>query len=105
MQILEDVLEITTATTTFEVLTHDAALPTFGHITFARGASEGKPVNPGTKFTPDINTVWACWDYWGMNPDLRYSLYWYNNGKEWISFTESWDRTENGSICWHIYWI
>jgi hypothetical protein len=42
MQILEDVLEITTATTTFEVLTHDAALPTFWHITFARGGIRRK---------------------------------------------------------------
>ena len=79
--------------------------PTFGAITFAEGASEGKPVDPATKFPPGIDTVWACWDYWGMNPGLRYSLYWYNNGKEWFSATESWDRSENGSICWHIYWV
>jgi hypothetical protein len=79
--------------------------PTFGVITFAKEQSKGEPVDPATKFTPGINTVWACWDYWGMNPDLYYSLYWYNNGKEWFSARESWDRAGNGSICWHIYWL
>lgn len=86
MQILEDVLEITTATTTFEVLTHDAALPTFGHITFARGTSEdNQPIDPSTKFPTGIPTVYACWDFLGMDPDLRVTRYWYNNGRSGFS--------------------
>ncbi len=105
MQILEDVLEITTATTTFEVLTHDAALPTFGHITFARGTSEdNQPIDPSTKFPTGIPTVYACWDFLGMDPDLRVTRYWYNNGEELLSKSISWDRAENGSICVQIYW-
>ena len=78
--------------------------PTFGPITFAEGESEEKPVNPATKFTPGIDTVYACWDYWGMSPEVRITTYWYNNGKKWASDSESWDLAENGSICWSISW-
>ena len=57
-----------------------------------------------TKFIPGRDTVYACWDYGGMNPDLRFTPYWYNNGKELVSSSESWDFAENGSICWSISW-
>ena len=55
--------------------------PTFGAITFAKGASEGKPVDPATKFPPGIDTVYACWDYWAMGPEVRFTRYWHNNGR------------------------
>jgi len=77
----------------------------FGPITFSEGDYVGRPVNPATKFQPGIETVWACWDYWGMNPDLRFTHSWYNNGKERVSKSISWDRAENGSFCTNIYWV
>ncbi|MGB7117317.1 MAG: hypothetical protein WBD56_14330 [Anaerolineales bacterium] len=79
--------------------------PTFGEITFAEGASEGKPVDPATKFPPGIDTVYACWDYWAMGPEVRFTRYWHNNGKEWLSRSLFWEHSVNGSICWHIYWL
>ena len=42
----------------------ETLLPTFGHITFARGASEDhQPIDPSTKFSTGIPTVYACWDF------------------------------------------
>jgi parallel beta-helix repeat protein len=79
--------------------------PTFGAITFARGESDVKPVDPATMFPAGIETVYACWDYWKTNPDLLFTRSWYNNGKEWFSESISWEHAENGSICEHIYMV
>jgi len=80
--------------------------PTFEAITFARGASEdSQPIDPSTKFPPGITTVYACCDYWGMNPELQFTRSWYNNGEEWVSKSKYWDRAENGTVCSRIYWL
>jgi hypothetical protein len=38
-----------------------------------------------------------------MTPDTRVSDYWYVNGEEWSSYSETWDEGEEGSLCWYIF--
>ncbi len=40
-----------------------------------------------------------------MSPEVRFIRYWYSNGKEWLSRTHSWEFEENGSVCYHIFWL
>jgi len=81
----------------------ETPLPTFGHITFARGGSEdNQPIDPSTKFPTGIPIVYACWDFWGMDPDMRVTQYWYRNEVEQFVDHSLWDRGASGSTCFYV---
>ena len=78
--------------------------PTIGPIFFATGDIEEMPVDSITKFPAGTTEVNACYEFWGMSPDVRFSQYWYRNGNEFLSGTMSWDLSENGARCSYLTW-
>jgi hypothetical protein len=80
--------------------------PTFGPITFhtEEDYNQDNLDNPVTEFPTGTTKVYACFDYWAMTPTTRVSDYWYANGEEWNSFSENWDKGDEGTMCWYIYY-
>lgn len=65
--------------------------------------NEGNIDNSTDRFPSGTTRVYACFDYWAMDPTLRYSLYWRVNGESFTEATRGWDGDEEGTMCWYIW--
>jgi TolB protein len=71
--------------------------PAVGQITFAVGVTEdNEPVDAGTTFPSDIEEIHALFDYEGMSDSVTWERYWYQDGEEVASGSETWDAGESG---------
>jgi hypothetical protein len=71
-------------------------LPSFGPITFAKGVENGQPVNRGLKFPAGTKTLYAIFDFTGMQTDAELIASIYSGNKRVMSQSSLWDRQESG---------
>jgi len=69
--------------------------PTIGPILFITDDSN----EPTDQFPLGITVVYACFEYWNMNPEVRITGYWYLNGKEIYSVSDTTDLVGNDITC------
>lgn len=79
--------------------------PTFGPITTYTDETgeDGLLNNPTDEFPAGTTKVYACFDYWAMDSDVRFTLYWFENGKSFWETSRRWEEEEEGSTCWYIW--
>jgi hypothetical protein len=76
----------------------------FGPITFASGINENdQPLNPGTSFPTGTDTLYAFWDYSGMEDGVEWYERWLLDGEELVIFDDVWFGGPSGSWWDSIY--
>ncbi len=75
-----------------------------GPVTFAEGVDQDdQPVLPGTLFRSGISTLYAFFDYSGMQDGWEWQRIWSVDGAVVTDRTDSWDWGESGSTWISIY--
>jgi hypothetical protein len=54
------------------------------------------------EYPPGTTQVYACFEYWNMNPDARLSGYLYFNGKEVANISQVFQLEGNENFCFKI---
>ena len=70
--------------------------PWFGPVTFAAELENGQPVNPDTAFPAGTKTLYATFDFTGMQTDAELIASIYLGNKRVMSQSSLWDRQESG---------
>jgi hypothetical protein len=73
--------------------------PAIGPIMFAISVTEtNQPVDASTSFPSEIEEIHAVFSYEGMSESDTWERYWYQDGEEVASGTETWDAGESGTF-------
>ena len=57
---------------------------------------------PVEEFQLGVTKVYACFEYWNMEPSLRISGYVYHNGKDWGNISQMYDLEGNDFFCFTL---
>jgi len=72
--------------------------PEFSHLVFSAGITDdGRPINPTEMVSADHHTVYATFEFDGMQHGMPWSVVWQANGQTIIEANGSWDDGEEGN--------
>jgi TolB protein len=73
--------------------------PALGPISFATGVTDdNQPIGANTVFPEDTTEIHAIFDYEGMSTSDTWERYWYQDGTEVGSGSDTWDAGETGTF-------
>ncbi len=66
--------------------------------------ADDQPVNPSARLKKGITKLYGTFPFSGMNEDMKVTVRWENNGKEFVTAVRNWEGGESGTFSWYTYW-